>query len=476
MLSALVFLWYFAMAGMLGHELTFASLAPTVALIGGCLVGVFAVARVWLAGVAGVSRSALLSLAGAGVTTVVAEALTPTLVGTPQLRFALALSTLFYAFIMAAPLLQLWTPPEERHGAVRRGRPATTLPFVAVATTQVLLVVDLMGELGVRAWGVLFGAVALTALVAVRQIVALRDNSRLMVRLNASLAGQRQAVARSTVLADTGTTLMTAPSAEHILKLAADAADQLLEGESRDCRVVALAGDASPVSDDLSRWAVLLPLQYADRRYGTLAADGGVQLSADVLKSLDTLRVQVSLALERIALTEELTSRALHDPLTGLANRALIHERIEQALSAADGADHGVAVLLLDLNGFKGINDTWGHQAGDDLLRHIGRRLTDVLLTGDVLRFGATVGRLGGDEFVVIAEHVASLDEARALAAGITRALAPPAICAGQTVAVRASIGIALSDGQVRDVDEILRHADAAMYEEKRGLNRAVRS
>jgi diguanylate cyclase (GGDEF)-like protein len=519
MLSAAVFLWHFSVADMLGDGADLRSAASALAVIGGCLVGVFAVARVTLAGAVGVRRGALLALAAAGLTTVVAETLTPALIGTPYLNVVLSLTVLFYAWVIAAPLLQLRAPPAKRPDRGRRGRPYSILPFVAIVATQALLVTILLDGDLVGAWVVLAGVIALTGLVVARQIVALRDNSRLVVRLDESLAAQHQAVARSQVLANTGTALMTALDAERIVHLTADAGAKLLADHPADrsmviapvasAEVIAVAGGlttappvdgriaevwesvrsrfgtgAPVVGDDLvaalelmrispglfSRWAVLLPLGNADHLFGVVVADGGTAVSADLAKSLDTLRTQVTLALERVTLTVELTRRAMHDPLTGLANRALIHESIEHALAGSQGAGDHVGVLLLDLNHFKQINDTLGHEAGDDLLCEVAHRLRNCVRGGGSAdgRSEGTIGRLGGDEFVIIVPHLRDVDSACAIAERVTRALTPPMTCAGRKVPVRASIGVALSGDQASGVDDLLRRADTAMYAAKR--------
>jgi len=132
--------------------------------------------------------------------------------------------------------------------------------------------------------------------------------------------------------------------------------------------------------------------------------------------------------------------RALHDPLTGLANRGLLMEQLGQALARARRRPGSVAVLFLDLDRFKVVNDSLGHAGGDDLLVEVARRLERVMRSAD------TVARLGGDEFVVLAEDVASVDEAFTLARRLREAIAVPIEAgAGQKIVVTASVGIALS-------------------------------
>ncbi|HEV7865204.1 MAG TPA: bifunctional diguanylate cyclase/phosphodiesterase [Acidimicrobiia bacterium] len=132
--------------------------------------------------------------------------------------------------------------------------------------------------------------------------------------------------------------------------------------------------------------------------------------------------------------------RALHDPLTGLANRGLLMEQLGQALARARRRPGSVAVLFLDLDRFKVVNDSLGHATGDDLLVEVARRLERVMRSADM------VARLGGDEFVILAEDVAGVDEAFALARRLREAVAAPMpVGAGQRVVITASVGIALS-------------------------------
>ncbi|MEW6472776.1 MAG: bifunctional diguanylate cyclase/phosphodiesterase [Actinomycetota bacterium] len=160
--------------------------------------------------------------------------------------------------------------------------------------------------------------------------------------------------------------------------------------------------------------------------------------------------------------------RALHDPLTGLANRGLLMDQLTQALSRAARAQRrpgSVAVLFLDLDRFKLVNDSLGHAAGDDLLVEVARRLERVMRSAD------TVARLGGDEFVVLAEDVAGVDEAFSLARRLRDAIAVPIpVGAGQRVVVTASVGIALSatePGLPVNPSALLWDADVAMYRAK---------
>ena len=162
--------------------------------------------------------------------------------------------------------------------------------------------------------------------------------------------------------------------------------------------------------------------------------------------------------------TDELEYRALHDPLTGLPNRSLVIDRAEQILARARRFDSPVTVLFLDVDGFKQINDGFGHQAGDDVLREVGERLQAVLREGD------TVGRLGGDEFVMVldCEGTETADAEQGVAERILAVLREPFELPNTThspISVSASIGVAT--GRPSSAEDLLQDADLAMYEAK---------
>ncbi len=161
---------------------------------------------------------------------------------------------------------------------------------------------------------------------------------------------------------------------------------------------------------------------------------------------------------ERKKAEDELTRRATHDPLTGLPNRALIRERLVNALQRSRRSDLSVALLFVDLDGFKLINDTHGHDSGDALLRAVATRLIEQVRPGD------TVARLAGDEFVVLCEQVEQPTDMSVMAERINGVLRQPVDCNGLPLAVTASIGIAIGSGSIHDADDLMRFADTAMY------------
>src|SRR6266571_836273 len=168
---------------------------------------------------------------------------------------------------------------------------------------------------------------------------------------------------------------------------------------------------------------------------------------------------------ERIELEEQLTHQAFHDNLTGLPNRALYRDRLDQALARAKRSNELVAVLLVDLDGFKQVNDSLGHDAGDQLLREVAQRFENIVRESD------TVARFGGDEFALLLEYVTEGDVV-ALARRLLDGVARPVLIAGRDVSLGASIGIVLNSGSGHS-EELVRDADVAMYAAKdAGRNR----
>jgi diguanylate cyclase (GGDEF)-like protein/PAS domain S-box-containing protein len=160
-------------------------------------------------------------------------------------------------------------------------------------------------------------------------------------------------------------------------------------------------------------------------------------------------------------IAEDLRRQSLHDPLTGLPNRTLFNDRLTTALARAARRAGSVAVLFIDLDRFKQINDTYGHEIGDEFLVAVSRRL------GLRLRDEDTLARLGGDEFAVVLPVVNEIAEASEAAGRLLRALDTPLYIQGLTLQANASIGIALSTVETADAAGLLREADAALYTAK---------
>jgi diguanylate cyclase (GGDEF)-like protein/PAS domain S-box-containing protein len=165
---------------------------------------------------------------------------------------------------------------------------------------------------------------------------------------------------------------------------------------------------------------------------------------------------------------DELSHRALHDPLTGVANRTLFVERLAGALRNRRQTDQPLAVLVIDLDGFKELNDAYGHLEGDRALVTVAHRLTSAVRQSD------TVGRFGGDEFLVLSLDTTA-DDAVALARRLVASVAEPLAIDGGTTTIGASVGVAPADRGDPAIDHLLGAADQAMYEAKRAGKRGVR-
>src|SRR3954453_7843993 len=200
--------------------------------------------------------------------------------------------------------------------------------------------------------------------------------------------------------------------------------------------------------------------------HGTLVADSSREnaFGEEEGTFLQAVANVLAIAFSRLHLEEQVRHQALHDPLTGLANRALCRDRMGRALGVSEREGSAAAVLFVDVDNFKRVNDLYGHAAGDDLLIGLARRMAAAVRPAD------TVARLGGDEFVVVCEDI---DERMALALGwrVAAAVQEPLEAGGTQLT--ASIGIALGTATDTDPDVLIGHADAAAYRAKeRGSGR----
>jgi diguanylate cyclase (GGDEF)-like protein/PAS domain S-box-containing protein len=211
----------------------------------------------------------------------------------------------------------------------------------------------------------------------------------------------------------------------------------------------------------------LRTLEPFDFTHRCIVPEGGIRWlqCRGRVRSLDGRPVQMTGACQDVTAQREaaeaLSKLALHDPLTALPNRSLFMDRLGQALRRLDRRDRVLAVLFVDLDRFKGINDRFGHAVGDEMLMAVGGRLREVLRPHD------TVARLGGDEFVVLCEDLEDDRAAVRVAERVLVALDRPVVCGGQDVVCSASIGIALTRRSDVTPDALLRDADMAMYRAK---------
>jgi diguanylate cyclase (GGDEF)-like protein len=161
---------------------------------------------------------------------------------------------------------------------------------------------------------------------------------------------------------------------------------------------------------------------------------------------------------ERKRVSDRVNFLAHYDQLTGLPNRTLLHERLSSAILRCRRDNHKIAVFVLDVDHFKRINDSLGHDVGDALLSAVGKRLLNSVRETD------TVARLGGDEFVIVLPDVKSMEDVNRCGLKLLEAVAAPVTIRDHQLAVTVSIGFCIYPDSGLDMDEILRHADAAMY------------
>jgi predicted signal transduction protein with EAL and GGDEF domain len=221
------------------------------------------------------------------------------------------------------------------------------------------------------------------------------------------------------------------------------------------------------------RGAFAFPIHAGGEVMAVLEFFTAVPVACDpaLLEVMTQIGRQLGGVVERIRAQEQIAHQATHDALTGLANRVLFRDRLELALARAERRSSFAALLFLDLDRFKDVNDTLGHAAGDQLLRDVSDRLKAALRATDtVARLGDeefTLARFGGDEFVVLCEDLVFEDDAVRVAQRVQQTLQLPFVLGGKEYLVTASIGIVLVSGTDRDAEGLLRDSDIAMYRAK---------
>ncbi len=281
------------------------------------------------------------------------------------------------------------------------------------------------------------------------------------------LERHEQALARERVLLGAGVALVSSTSREDIYQVALDAVMDLVDrpGIEADIRETTVEGSSQVAcrSDDRPGDAVTpavyeMRLEVRREVFTVITVKSAEPLPQDSVDALRRLESNVALAIRSASLTEDLRRQAHYDALTGLPNRALLYQRMEEALRP--GQQQTVALLLIDLDGFKNVNDTLGHEGGDALLAQVGHALRGCARSGD------TPARLGGDEFAVLLVGVDGEEAALATADRIVARLSTPVAVGDIEITPRGSIGVAVWDGN-SGPDELVRAADAAMYSAK---------
>ena len=232
------------------------------------------------------------------------------------------------------------------------------------------------------------------------------------------------------------------------------------------------AGERAELAHRQVHALLAVPVWHGGSLYGFIGLEDVRGTSAWHGAHRDLLRVLANLtsdALRRVDADAAIHRMAYFDPVTSLPNRTLLRDRLDQALPLADRSEALVGVLLIDLDAFKTVNDTVGHEAGDELLRRLAERLE-----GRVRRYD-TVARLGGDEFVVLVPQASRPDDLHRAADHVMAAFDEPFVIGGQEFFVTASAGVAVYPADGGDADALLKNADLAMYAAKaRGKNRHV--
>jgi diguanylate cyclase (GGDEF)-like protein/PAS domain S-box-containing protein len=347
-----------------------------------------------------------------------------------------------------------------------RIQPLSPLPYLAVATTYALLLYGVLRPWTDPVSGLAVGALLGTALVVTRQLLAVRENVKLLAE---NAARQNEARFRSLVQHSSDVIIVTkqngvmrfvSPSATRVLgydpsELMGQQLTNVLHPDDRD-RAAIFFGEAAraPGVTGPAEWRFRQPdgsWLHAEILATNLLGDSTVR--GIVLNTRDVS--------ERKRLEEQLTHQAFHDPLTGLANRALFRDRVSHALALARRQGHPITVLFLDLDDFKKVNDSLGHAEGDRLLIAAGERFLCCARAAD------SVARLGGDEFAILIEHVDGSDGRAGLLERLSAAMEHPFRLSGNQVQVSASIGVATATGD-ETADDLLRNADVAMYAAKR--------
>jgi diguanylate cyclase (GGDEF)-like protein/PAS domain S-box-containing protein len=347
------------------------------------------------------------------------------------------------------------------------------LPHVAMLVAFLVLVYFARADIGGPVAVMTVVVFVLTLLVMVRQGAILRDDARMRERRATEIVEARYAslIANASdvilIVTAEGGLRFASPAFERTFGLRPEAVIgrnllDLWAGEDRERMAAFLADVSSTPAGAVG--PVELRVDRGSRRF-TLETVGSNLTDDPAVRGLALNLRDIS---ERKALEEKLRALAFHDPLTRLANRNLFRDRVKHALATANRARRHVAVMFLDLDDFKNINDTLGHDAGDRLLQAIAQRLVTTMRTTD------TVARLAGDEFAVLLEGMDTVADVQRPAGAVIAALGVPFLLGEADVRVAASVGVALSTPD-SSAEELLSNADIAMYNAKAaGKNRYV--
>jgi diguanylate cyclase (GGDEF)-like protein/PAS domain S-box-containing protein len=348
------------------------------------------------------------------------------------------------------------------------------LPYVLAAACFAALAVAVYLDDRAAIVSATIGSGLVTTLVLMRQYVTLGEVTLMQVD-----RARAEADSRLAALVRHGSDMLSIVNTQSIIQYASPSHSWILgvppeqivgtdvrANIHRDDRAHADRALANLYRGDAQNTSLVLRMRDAEGRWRWLEVIGSNLMDEPSINGVVLTSRDVS---ERKQLEEMLADQALRDPLTGLGNRRLFSDRVAHAIERQLRSESSVAVLLLDLDHFKFVNDTLGHAKGDALLIHVAERLRQAVRAGD------TVARLGGDEFAVLLEDLVHPDEADATALRILDALERPFTLDDREVFVHSSIGIALA-GDDQGVDDLVTDADVAMYAAKNaGRNRMAR-
>ncbi|MGD0310881.1 MAG: EAL domain-containing protein [Acidimicrobiales bacterium] len=288
---------------------------------------------------------------------------------------------------------------------------------------------------------------------------------------------RRERLERQAAISDLGRDVLRATTLDMAVVSATDAIEHVMH--PRACRVVEATSEGRPERPPGLPWpepspigsdgtaesdgpALVVPVGDPERPLAFIQILQDGPTTADDDQFLEGVSGVVLSAIVRFRAEDAIRHQAMHDPLTGLANRALFNDRLEYALRRRSRKSGFVGVMIVDLDGFKNINDGLGHLAGDALLIGVADRFSRILRDPD------TIARLGGDEFAILIDDLEAEDQAAHVAQRMLDALVDPVPLPDQDVAIGASVGIAITDGAHAKADRLLSDADAAMYQAKR--------
>ena len=360
------------------------------------------------------------------------------------------------------PVAKGWTAADQEP----RPQVLSPLPYMAAAAVFWLLASDALHPWTDPVSGLVLGATVVTILMVIRQVVAVRQNVRL---LEETAARQGEARFRSLVqnssdviiLVNTGASVTyVSPSASRVLRYDPTALSSARCSRS-SIPTIAPAPRPSSAMRRPPAASVHPPSCASCSPRAPRSTPRSSPPTCSAIPIVNGIVLNTRDISERKRFEQQLLHQAFHDPLTGLANRALFRDRVDHALKLAKRQRHAITVLFLDLDDFKKVNDSFGHGEGDKLLVLAAERFRSCARAAD------TVARLGGDEFAILIEDSTGPEEQQALIERLTSSMAQPFMLSGNEVFVTASVGIAAAVAG-ESVSDVLRNADTAMYAAKR--------